>query len=662
MEQNSSILIIDDEPIVSEVLGGLLAEEGYDLAFAGSGIEALEKAKETIPDLVLMDIVMPDVDGFEVCRRFRSDPLLAEVPVIMLTGLDDRDSRMRGLESGADDFLTKPFDRTELLARVRTISRLNRYRQLESKINRLSAVYDVSSAINSTIEVEALLEFILQQTKEMLDVEGISLLFYDQEIEKLHFSVVLVEDEKIEARLKQLRFPVDYGIAGWVIREGRSALVPDVKADAHFYGEIDASTGFVTRSVLCVPLRGKESVLGVIEAVNKKSDQFTEDDQALLEAMAGNIAISIEKASLHKDLEKAEALLRHQATGADRDARQLYSFEDIIGASDAIRNLIKKAERVALGNTSVLIYGETGTGKEIVAQAIHQGSPRMLKNFVPINCGAIPENLLESELFGHEKGAFTSATTRRTGRFEEANGGTLFLDEIGDMPLSLQVKLLRALEEGTVRPLGSSRDVAVDVRVIAATQKDLSQLVEGGRFRQDLYYRLNVFQLELPPLRERSEDVSMLMDHFIDRYNKELGKQIIGVDDEVRSILCRYEYPGNIRELQHIIESAMVISRGNIITINALTKEVQDSVMSDLEMKIWEESIAIPSNDEELKVAKAEAHRRIERLFLVKLLSINRGNVSQAARKANINRSWLSQLISKHQIDLDKFRKGVSQK
>ena len=333
MSQNSNILIIDDEPAVSKALGGLLADQGYSLAFASSGMEALAKAKETAPDLILMDVMMPDVDGFEVCRRMRTDPLLAEVPVIMLTGLDDRDSRLRGLESGADDFLTKPFERAELLARVRTIARLNRYRQLESKINRLSAVYDISSALNSTIEVDALLEFILKQTKEMLNVEGVSLLFYDHETEKLYFPIVLSEDEEIEAKLKQLRFPIEYGIAGWVTRKGESALVPDVSVDERFYGYVDGSTGFVTRSILCVPLRGKEGVLGVLEAVNKKEDQFTEDDQALLEAMAGNIAVSMEKASLHKDLEKAEALLRYQANKPSQGARQGYNFGDIIGNS-----------------------------------------------------------------------------------------------------------------------------------------------------------------------------------------------------------------------------------------------------------------------------------------------------------------------------------------
>lgn len=659
MDENSSILIVDDEPAISEVLGGLLSEFGYNLDFADNGSEALIKAKEAIPDLVLMDVMMPDVDGFEVCRRFRSDPMLAEVPVIMLTGLDDRDSRLRGLESGADDFLTKPFDPAELLARVRTIARLNRYRQLENKINRLSAVYDISSALNSAIDVDALLEFILKQTKEMLDVEGISLLLYDAESETLYFPVVLVEDEKLETKLKQIQFPADCGIAGWVINSGRSILVPDVSLDNRFYGEVDKETGYTTKSILCVPLHGKEDILGVIEAINKRNGEFTEDDQVLLEAMAGNIAVSIEKASLHRDLEKAEAILRHQTAKPGQSVVQGYKFDDIIGNSEAIRQMIKKAEQVALTNSNVLIYGETGTGKELMAQAIHYGSPRALKNFVPINCAAIPENLLESELFGHEKGAFTGAVTKQIGRFEEANNGTLFLDEIGDMPLCLQAKLLRVLEENTIRPLGSNRDISVNVRVIAATQKKLKHMVETNEFRQDLYYRLKVFQVEMPSLQERREDIPLLVDYFVVLYNKELDRQIIGISDEVGDTLWQYDYPGNIRELKHIIESAMVISKGNIIEIDSIPKEIQGSEFLDTEIRIGKEYMAVPRNDKELKAAKAESHRKIEYLFLVKLLSETRGNVSEAARKAEINRSWLSQLVSKHKLDLNEFRNSA---
>jgi len=538
-------------------------------------------------------------------------------------------------------------------------------RRLERQIARLSALYDISSALNSIIDIDALLEFIILQTKELLDVEGVSILFCDQRKGELYFPIVAVEEQEIATRLKHLRFPMDSGVAGWVCREGKSALVPDVSVDERFYGEIDENTGFVTKSILCVPLLGKEGVLGILEAVNKKEGKFTETDQYLFEAMASNIATSIERANLYRDLQKAEALLRRQNAQLRQAIKQKYRFENIIGNSDKMIDALKKAEQVALTDATVLIYGETGTGKELVTQAIHHSSPRSLKNFVPINCGAIPENLLESELFGHEKGAFTNATVRRIGRFEEANDGTLFLDEIGDMPLNLQVKLLRVLQEGVIQRLGSNEDIPIDVRVIAATHQDLEQLVAEEKFRQDLYYRLKVFELEIPPLRERKEDIPLLINHFITHYNEKLGKQIVGIEDAATDILYNYDYPGNVRELQNLVESAMILSKGNMITVDVLPKDIRTPKESDKTLIVGEERLDIPKNNEELKAAKAEARRKaeenVERLFLTELLSSTHGNVSEAARLAGINRSWLAQLVSKHQLDLSQFREGVSE-
>jgi len=671
MKQDSTILIVDDEQIGRENLRALLVREGYNLTFASDGPEALAKARELSPDLILLDVMMKGMDGFEVCRHLRADSLLTEVPVVMVTALGDSDSRLKGIEAGADDFVSKPFDRVELRARVRTIVRLNRYRQLllanrqlESKIAQLSTLYDISSALNSTIDMDVLLKSIIQKVKELLDVEAASILLWDQGKDELYFHAIATEEEETAIRLKKLRLPVGYGISGWVFREGKSALVPDVSVDKRFHREMDRNTGFVTESILCAPLRSKELMLGVLEVVNKEADEFTEEDQALLEAMADSIAISIEKGNLYQDLQKAHALLRHQNAVLRKSIKQKYRFENIIGNSSMIIDVLKRAEQVALTHSTVLIYGETGTGKELIAQAIYQSSPRSLENFVPINCGAIPENLLESELFGHEKGAFTGAIVRRIGRFEEADGGTLFLDEIGDMPLNLQVRLLRVLQDGVIQRLGSNTDITVDVRVIAATNQDLAQLVAEGKFRQDLYYRLKVFELEVPPLRERMKDIPLLINHFIMHYNEILGKQIVGVEDAALKALFNYDYPGNIRELQHIIESAMILCKGNTIAIGALQKEMQTSATSTKEITVGAEHTTIPTNNEELKAAKAEARRRaeqqIERSFLTELLSGARGNISKAAREAGMNRSWLAQLVSKHQLDLGQFRRDVS--
>lgn len=680
MEHNSVILVVDDELYEREIIAVSLTDQGYKLVFAGNGTEALAKAAEITPDLILLDVIMPGMDGFEVCRRLRADPLLAEVPIVMITALGDHDSRLQGIEAGADDFLTKPFDQSELQARVRTVTQINRYRQLllanrqlEHKIAQISALYDISSKLSSTLDVEAILRSVIQKAKELLNAESVSILLWDQRRDALYLPIGLSGGEKT-AHQKQPHFPIVSSVSDWVLREGRSALVRDMNTDERFSGkntgdedtkEREASSG-VIKTVLCVPLRGRERILGVLEAVNTKNGEFTADDQHLLEAMAGNITVSIEKADLYQNLQRAEALLRRQNAVLRQAVKQKYRFENIIGNSDEIISVIKKAEQVALTDSTVVIYGETGTGKELLAQAIYQNSPRAMGNFVSINCGAIPESLLESELFGHEKGAFTGAAARRIGRFEEADGGTLFLDEIGDMSLSLQVKLLRVLEEGVIQRLGSNQDIPVDVRVIVATHHNLAQLVAERGFRQDLYYRLKVFELELPPLRERRADIPLLINHFVVYYNKELNRHIVGIDVPAMNILCEYDYPGNVRELRHIIESAMVLCKGDMITLDVLPKGTRTWTTSDSNLTASEERLAIPKSNEELKAAKTEARQRaedrVERLFLTELLSSTHGKVTEAAERIGMNRSRLSQLISKHGLDLSRFRSVLPDK
>ena len=525
---------------------------------------------------------------------------------------------------------------------------------LEQERNALAALYDISSALNSIVDINALLKSITRKTEGLLNVENASILFRDKQKDELYLPIAPVEKEGMEIRSDRLRPPTASSVANWVFREGKPALVQDVSSDERFYKYGNAEP--LVKSILCVPLRGREGILGVVEVVNKTEGRFTLGDQRMLEAIADNIAVSIEKANLYRDLQRAEALLRRQNAELRRAVKQKYRFENIIGNSDKIVDVLKKAEQVALTDSTVLIYGETGTGKELLARAIHQSSVRSLRNFVPINCGAIPEHLLESELFGHERGAFTGATAQRIGRFEEANHGTLFLDEISDMPLNLQIKLLRVLQEGIIQRLGSNEDISVDVRVIAATHEDLTRLVAEGRFREDLYYRLKVFELELPPLRERQGDISLLINHFIAYYNERLGKQIVDIEDASLDILCRYSYPGNIRELQHLIERAMVLCRGNAITIDVLPEEMRVPTEDVRSLTPRQERFAVPRNKEELRSARLKAQREIEHLFLTELLSNTRGNVSEAARRAGMDRSWLIELIGRHQIDLRQFR------
>jgi two-component system response regulator AtoC len=275
-------------------------------------------------------------------------------------------------------------------------------------------------------------------------------------------------------------------------------------------------------------------------------------------------------------VEEREQLRRENKALRDQ-LRKGSSFEGIIAQSGSMEDLFRTITKVASYKSTVLITGESGTGKELVARAIHSRSPRVSKPFVAVNCGAIPETLLESELFGHKRGAFTDATFDKRGLFEEADGGTLFLDEIGELPVSLQVKLLRALQEETIRRLGDTRDTQVDVRIVAATVRDLTEDVASGRFREDLFYRINVLPLHIPPLRDRREDIPMLIEFFIERNNLRLGTQVASVGPDAKKLLLDYGWPGNVRELENTIERAMVLAEENVLRIEDLPLRITES-------------------------------------------------------------------------------------
>jgi two-component system, NtrC family, response regulator AtoC len=301
------------------------------------------------------------------------------------------------------------------------------------------------------------------------------------------------------------------------------------------------------------------------------------------------------------------------------------SFAELIGKSAAIQQVFRTIEKVAEYRTTVLIQGESGTGKELVARALHRLSPRAAKPFVAVNCGAIPEALMESELFGHKRGAFTDAYADKTGIFQEADQGTLFLDEIGELPANLQVKLLRALQEGTIRRVGDSKDVTVDARVIAATIRDLGKEVEAGRFREDLFYRLNVLQIAVPPLRDRSEDIPLLIDHFVERNNVRLGTRIRGIDVKARRVLMNHSWPGNVRELENLIERAMVLAENDVIAEGDLPERLRGSA----------NPMAMILSSGELSIKKATDF--IEEALIRRALEKTKGNRTAAAKLLEIS-------------------------
>lgn len=335
----------------------------------------------------------------------------------------------------------------------------------------------------------------------------------------------------------------------------------------------------------------------------------------------------------------ANALRLSGATSSFSHADDDNWRSNILTRSPAMENLLGQTKLIANSDVSVLIQGESGTGKELLAQALHQASPRSHKPFVAINCGAIPENLLESELFGHAKGAFTGAVNAHAGLFQSAQGGTLFLDEIGDMPMSLQVKVLRALQERMVRPVGSTTQVPIDVRLISATHRNLMDEMHANQFREDLFYRINVVNLVLPSLADRREDIGLLANHFLEKFNQKHHKQVHSYAPEAMQMLIQAPWPGNIRQLQNVVEQTVVLATGNIIPLNLVQKALQVQAETIIPLEL--------------------ARQQFEHDYLVNLLKYTQGNVAQAAKLAQRNRTEFYRLLERHHIQAQLFKSAT---
>ena len=380
---------------------------------------------------------------------------------------------------------------------------------------------------------------------------------------------------------------------------------------------------------LCIILTGYGTIKGSVEAI--KIGAF---DYVSKPLKSDEILMIVEKALRYQSLERENILLKDQL-------RQKYRFENFVGKSPAIQKVFELIEKVADTDSTILITGASGTGKELVARAIHYNSRRRKKPMVTINCGAIPEELLESELFGHEKGAFTSAHKTRIGRFELANGGTIFLDEIGDMSPNLQVKLLRVLQEQKFERVGSTITRYVDIRVIAATNTDLQEAIEKGTFREDLYYRLNVIPIRVPPLKERKSDIPLFLDFFLEKFNKKKNKNVNGFTPEVISALLQYDWPGNVRELENLVERLVILSDHEQIGIEDLPESIREckKLIHTFQMTIPEEGIPFNAAVEEY-----------ERQLILQALTKTNWVKKKAAELLNINRTTLVEKIKKKNI------------
>jgi formate hydrogenlyase transcriptional activator len=368
-------------------------------------------------------------------------------------------------------------------------------------------------------------------------------------------------------------YPIQGSLSGIAFRDIKPVLVDQLAGgvavwtkDKDFYKRVLDEGPF--RSGCFVPLLRKDmGVLGVLQLTSRKEHSFTGQDLQFLEQVASQIAITVANALEYKEINETKERLAEQTLYLEEEIRVEHNFEEVVGNSSKLKEVLEGIEIVAPTDSTVLVLGETGTGKELVARAIHNRSSRRGQPFVKINCAAIPSGLLESELFGHEKGAFTGAIAQKIGRFELAHKGTLFLDEVGDIPLELQPKLLRVLQEQEFERLGSTRTQRVDVRLLAATNSNLTQMVAEKKFRSDLYYRLNVFPVKVPPLRERREDIPLLVRHFANKYSRRVGKRIRTIPKEVMDTLTMYSWPGNIRELQNLMERAVLLSSGPILRV-----------------------------------------------------------------------------------------------
>jgi len=366
-----------------------------------------------------------------------------------------------------------------------------------------------------------------------------------------------------------LQFPLEGTPGGFAFGTRKPLLVENL------FGELTRFPAEITRwmlqegirSACFLPLINRDRVLGVLTVGSSREAAFSRDDLDLLTQVANQAAIAVDNAMAFRQIAELNRKLAQEKHYLESEIRTEYNFEQIVGENPALKRILRQVETVAPTSSTVLILGETGTGKELIARAIHNLSARRERTFVKLNCAAIPTGLLESELFGHEKGAFTGAISQKIGRLDLADKGTLFLDEVGDIPLEVQPKLLRALQEKEFERLGSTRTVRVDVRLIAATNRDLAQMVAERQFRSDLFYRLNVFPIQVPPLRERVSDIPLLVRYFVHKHAKENGKHIERIPAEAMQALTRWPWPGNIRELENFIERAVILSEGPVLSL-----------------------------------------------------------------------------------------------
>jgi formate hydrogenlyase transcriptional activator len=577
-------------------------------------------------------VVIPRLDEETRWPEFLKTARAPRVSTLLLVPMTTGDRRLGILGFGSLDITEISPQEMDFALRVAsefavTIdSYLTQQKYLRER-DRLQLLFDITNALVSKLSPDALFSAVSEQLSKVVACDLTALALLDKKTGELYLSGIHMADQ----------IPIDIGLtralpeglpAAEALSTGKAVLV-----DSPDYERFPSPLyrRWVDAGLCCgcsIPLVTPNAILGTLELGRKRRRPFTVEDVELLVQVAHQIAIALENSLAYRELAEMKERLAIEKSYLENDIRFDQNLGEMLGESPAFQAMLKSLQIVAPTDATALILGETGTGKELVARAIHEWSGRSTHSFVKVNCAAIPSSLLESELFGHEKGAYTGALTQRIGRFELAHQGTLFLDEIGEIPLELQSKLLRAIQEQEFERLGGNRTLRVDIRFVAASNRNLKAMVDEGKFRSDLYYRLHVFPLHVPPLRERREDIPILTRYFIQKYSKRMGRKIDAISSAAMDVLMRYGWPGNIRELQNVIERSVVLTRG-----------------SDLELAMPEISAGPPS-----AMPKSDLASGAERERIVQALRDANGVVgglNGAAKRLGLRRTTLQARMKK---------------
>jgi Nif-specific regulatory protein len=508
---------------------------------------------------------------------------------------------------------------------------------LERKIKELSLLFEISRILDRSMDLRDTVGPALEAMAEQMGMIRGTITLLNRETGEIYIDVA---HNLSERQIERGRYKPGEGVTGTVVNTGLPMVAPHIAEDPRFLDRTGARKGLDKRDIsfLCVPIKLGNDVLGALSADRLfESMEALDEDVRLLTIIASMIA---QAAHLRRSSEEERLRLIEENRRLKDQLQERFKPSNIIGSSKAMQVVYDLIAQVCGSDATALIRGESGTGKELVANAIHYNSPRAEKPFIKVNCGALPESLIESELFGHVKGAFTGAVSSRRGRFELAEGGTIFLDEVGDLSPAIQVKLLRVLQEREFERLGGSAVIKADVRVIAATNRDLESLCREGKFRQDLYYRLNVFPIPVPPLRDRKTDIPLLADHFVEKYAAKNHKSVERISTPAIDMLMSYHWPGNVRELENCMERAVLLSTESVIHARHLPPTLQT-----------------PKSGGALHIGTLRATLEyVERDLIYDALKASRGNMAKAARSLGLTERVMGLRVKRYGIDPVRFR------